>query len=159
MTKEIFHLILPNCMKNNGGYDLWCFSMGVSLSLLCFFLNCIYILYQNYQWNIHFDAPQLKEKKWWRCSMVLLNGRFSKAGFFLTQLCQNTPPQWPMKYCLWCSSIARKTMMEILYGAPQWEILQYWFVSYSIVSRYSTQLPMKYFPWCSSIARKWLLNN
>ena len=31
-------------------------------------------------------APQLQEKQWWRCSMVLLNGRFSKLGFFLAQL-------------------------------------------------------------------------
>ena len=30
--------------------------------------------------------PQLQEKKWWRCSMVLLNGRFPKLGFILAQL-------------------------------------------------------------------------
>ena len=36
------------------------------------------------------------------------------------------------------SSIARKTMVEMLYGAPQWEILQTWFLSCSIVSTYST---------------------
>ena len=38
-------------------------------------------------------APQLQEKKWWRCSMVLLNGKFPKLGFFLTQLCLHSPPQ------------------------------------------------------------------
>ena len=32
------------------------------------------------------------------------------------------------------SSITRKTMVEILYGAPQWEIPQAWFLSYSINS-------------------------
>ena len=31
-------------------------------------------------------APQLQEKQWWRCSMVLLNGKFPKLGFFLAQL-------------------------------------------------------------------------
>ena len=31
-------------------------------------------------------APQLQEKQWWRCSMVLLSGRFPKLGFFLAQL-------------------------------------------------------------------------
>ena len=29
-------------------------------------------------------------------------------------------------------------MVEMLYGAPQWEILQTWFLSCSIVSAYST---------------------
>ena len=38
-------------------------------------------------------APQLQEKKWWRSSMVLLNGRFPNIGFFLSQLCLHTPPQ------------------------------------------------------------------
>ena len=33
-----------------------------------------------------FPDPQLQEKQWWRCSMVLLNGRFPKLGFFLSQL-------------------------------------------------------------------------
>ena len=30
------------------------------------------------------------------------------------------------------SSIERKTMVDMLYGARQWEIPQYWFLSYSI---------------------------
>ena len=38
-------------------------------------------------------APQLQEKQWWRCSMVLLNGRFPKLFFFLAQLCLHTPAQ------------------------------------------------------------------
>ena len=29
-------------------------------------------------------APQLQKKQWWRCSMVLLNGKFPKLGFFLS---------------------------------------------------------------------------
>ena len=37
-------------------------------------------------------APQLQEKQWWRCSMVLLNGKLPKLGLFLAQLCLHTPP-------------------------------------------------------------------
>ena len=33
-----------------------------------------------------FLAPQLQEKQWWICSIVLLNGRFPKLGFFIAQL-------------------------------------------------------------------------
>ena len=33
-----------------------------------------------------FLAPQLQEKPWWICSMVLLNGRFHKLRFFLALL-------------------------------------------------------------------------
>ena len=40
-----------------------------------------------------FLAPQLQEKQWWRCSMVLLNGKFPKLGLFIDQLCLHTPPQ------------------------------------------------------------------
>ena len=31
-------------------------------------------------------------------------------------------------------------MVEMLYGAPQWEISQAWFISFSIVSTYSTTM-------------------
>ena len=78
--------------------------------------------------------------------MVLLNGRFSKVGFFLTQLCLDTPPWWSMKYWLWCSSIARKTMVEMLYGATWWDILQGWFLSFPMMSRYSTIMTNEIFP-------------
>ena len=38
-------------------------------------------------------ASQLQEKQGWRCSMVLLNGKFANLGVFLAQLCLHTPPQ------------------------------------------------------------------
>ena len=96
MTNEIFPLMLLNWKKKNGGDALWCCSMGDSPRLVSFLLNCVKILHHNDQWNIAFDAPQLQEKQWWRYSMVLLNGRFSNLGFFLTQLCLDTPHnyQW-----------------------------------------------------------------
>ena len=37
-------------------------------------------------------------------------------------------------------------MVEMLYGAPQWKIPQAWFVSYLIVSTYSTTMTMLMFP-------------
>ena len=44
------------------------------------------------------------------------------------------------------SSIVRKLMVEKLYGAPQWEIPQAWFLSFSIVSTYSTTMTKLMFP-------------
>ena len=35
-------------------------------------------------------APQLQEKQWWRCSMVILNGEFPKVGKYLEHLCLHT---------------------------------------------------------------------
>ena len=68
--------------------------------------------------------------------MVLLNGRFPKLGFFLAQLCLDTQVRGNIgnNVSFASSSIARKAMVEMLYGAPQWEIIQYWFFSCSIVS-------------------------
>ena len=37
-------------------------------------------------------------------------------------------------------------MVEMLYGTPQWEIPQAWFVSCSIVSTYSTTITKLMFP-------------
>ena len=74
--------------------------------------------------------------------MVLLNGKFPKLGFFLAQLCLDIQVRGNIgkNVALAISSIARKTMVEMLYGAPQWEILQAWFLSCSIVSTYSTTM-------------------
>ena len=69
--------------------------------------------------------------------MVLLNGIFPKLGFFISQLCLDTQVRGDIgrNVAFASSSIARKTM-EILYVGPQWEIPQYWFLSFSIVSIY-----------------------
>ena len=82
-------------------------------------------------------APQLQEKKWWRCSMVLLNGNSQSLVCFLCfllncvyKLHHNDQVNVPFA----SSSIARKTMVEMLYGAPQWEIPQAWFLHCSINS-------------------------
>ena len=74
--------------------------MKNSPSLVCFLLNCVYILHHNDQVNVAFAS----------------------------------------------SSITRKTMVEMLYGAPQWEIPQAWFVSSSIVSTYSITMTKLMFP-------------
>ena len=71
--------------------------------------------------------------------MILFNGRLPKLGFFLAQLCIDTQVRGKIgkNVAFASSSIAIKTMVEMLYGAPQWEIHQAWFVSFSIVSKYS----------------------
>ena len=40
----------------------------------------------------------------------------------------------------------KEKLVEILYGAPQWEIPQGWFTSCSIVSIYSTTMTNEMFP-------------
>ena len=72
--------------------------------------------------------------------MVLFNGRLPKIGLLLAQLCLDTQVRGDIgkNVSFVSSSIARKKMVEMLYGAPQWEILQTWFLSCSIVSTYST---------------------
>ena len=42
-------------------------------------------------------APQLQEKQWWTCSMVLINGIFPNIGLSNSQLSLYTLPQGPMK--------------------------------------------------------------
>ena len=84
-------------------------------------------------------------------SMVLLNGRLPKLGLFLAQLCLDTQVRGNIgkNIAFVSSSIARKTMVEMLYGAPQWEIPQDWFVSCvscSIVSTHSTTMTKLMFP-------------
>ena len=58
-------------------------------------------------------------------SMVLFNGILPKLGFFLAQLCLDTQVRGQIgkNVAFASSSIARKTMVEMLYRAPQWEIL------------------------------------
>ena len=41
-------------------------------------------------------------------------------------------------------------MVEKLYGAFQWEIPQAWFISCSIVSRYSTTMTNEMFPFLAT---------
>ena len=79
--------------------------------------------------------------------MVLLNGRFPKIGFFLAQLCLDTQVRGDIgkNVAFSISSIARKTMVDMLYGAPQWKIPQAWFLSFSIVSTYSTTMTNEIF--------------
>ena len=74
--------------------------------------------------------------------MVLVNGKFSKLGFFLTQVCLDTQVRGNIgkNFSFSSSSIARKKMVDILYGAPQWEIPQYWFLSFSTMYTYSTTM-------------------
>ena len=93
-------------------------------------------------------APQLQEKQWWIFSMVFINGRFPKPGFFLAQLCLNTLVRMNIgkNVSFASSSIASKTMVEMLYGAPQWNIPQAFFLSCSIVSTYSTAMTKLMFP-------------
>ena len=81
-------------------------------------------------------------------SMVVFNGRLPKLGFFLAQLCLDTQVRGKIakNVAFASSSIVRKTMREMLYGAPQWEIPQAWFVSCSIVSTYSTTMTKLMFP-------------
>ena len=83
--------------------------------------------------------------------MVLFNGRLPNLGFFLAQLCLDTQVRGNIgKYVTFASSsIARKTMVDMLYGAPQWEIPQSWFGSCSIVSTYSTTMTKLMFPFRS----------
>ena len=81
-------------------------------------------------------------------SMVLFNGRLPNLGFFLAQLFLDTQVRGKIgkNVTFAISSIARNTMVEMLYGAPQWEIPQSWFVSCSIVSIYSTTMTKLMFP-------------
>ena len=77
--------------------------------------------------NEIFTLMLLKCKK----KMALFNGRLPKLGFFLAQLCLDTQVRGNIgKNVSFSSSlIARKIMVEMLFGAPQWEIPQAWFVS------------------------------
>ena len=56
--------------------------------------------------------------------MVLFNGRLRKLGFFLAQLCLDIELRGKIgkNISFSRSSIARKTMVEMLSGASQWEI-------------------------------------
>ena len=67
--------------------------------------------------------------------MTIFNGRLPKLGFFLVQLCLDTQVRGNIgnKFSFDSSSIVRKTMVEMLYGAPQWETPQAWFLSCSNV--------------------------
>ena len=47
------------------------------------------------------------------------------------------------------SSIVRKTTVDILYGSPQWDIPQAWFLSYSTTSTYYTTMTKLMFPFLS----------
>ena len=80
--------------------------------------------------------------------MVLLNGKLSKLGFFLAQWCLDSQVRGNIgkNIAFASSSIARKTMVEILYGAPQWDIPQDQFLSCLIVSTYSTTMTKSMFP-------------
>ena len=92
------------------------------------FLSCsIFSTYSTTMTKLMFPflAPQLQEKQWWRCSMVLLNGKFPKLGLFLCFLLNcvyilHHNDQVNVSFA--SSSIARKTMVEMLYGAPHQEI-------------------------------------
>ena len=83
-----------------------------------------------------------------RSSMVLFNGRLPNLGFFLAQLCLDTQVRGKIRknVSFSSSSIGIKTMVEMLYSAPQWEIPQDWFVSCSIVSTYSITMTKLMFP-------------
>ena len=63
--------------------------------------------------------------------MVLFNGRLPKLGFFLAQLSLDTQVRGNIgnNVSFVSSSIARKTMVEMLYGALKWDIPQAWFLS------------------------------
>ena len=52
-------------------------------------------------------------------------------GFFLAQLCLDTQDRGDIgkNVAFASSSIPRKKMVEMLYGAPRWEIPQAWFLS------------------------------
>ena len=91
--------------------------------------------------KVSFSSSSNAIKKRWRWSMVLFNGRLAKLGFFLAQFCLDTQVRKDIgkNVSFASSSIARKIMVEMLYGAPQWETPQAWFLSCSIVSRYSSQ--------------------
>ena len=66
--------------------------------------------------------------------MLLFSGILPKLGFFLAQLCLDTQVRGKIGKIVSfsSSSIARKTMVEMLYHAPQWEIPQAWFISFLI---------------------------
>ena len=66
--------------------------------------------------------------------MVLFNRRLPNLGFFLAQLFLDTQVRGNIgkNVSFVISLVARKTMVEMLYGAPQWEIPQAWFLSCSI---------------------------
>ena len=82
--------------------------------------------------------------------MVLFNGTLPKLGFLLAQLYLDTQVRGIGKNVAFAiSSIARKIIVDMLYGAPQWEIPQAWFVSCSIVSTYSTTMTKLMFPFLS----------
>ena len=52
--------------------------------------------------------------------MVLFNGRLPKIGFFISQLCLDTQVRGNIgkNVSFTSSSIVRKKMVEMLYGAP-----------------------------------------
>ena len=80
--------------------------------------------------------------------MVSFNGRLPKLGLFFAQFCLDTQVRGNIgkNVSFASSSIARKTMVEMLYGAPQWDIPQSWFISWSILSTYSSTLTKLMFP-------------
>ena len=75
-------------------------------------------------------------------------GNYPGLGFFLVQLCLDTQDRGNIgkNVSFASSSIPRKTMVEMLYGAPQWDIPQAWFLSFSIVSTYSSTTTKLMFP-------------
>ena len=83
--EECFLFQLLNCKKNNGRDALWFSSMGDSPSLVSFLLNCVQILKIGGRLGrmLPLLAPKFQEKQWYRCSMVLLNGKFPKLGLSL----------------------------------------------------------------------------
>ena len=150
MTNERLPLMLLNCKKNNRKFT----KLNIFLAQVC--------LDNPLQWTMKYVLWSLFNCKKYNGVDALRYSLMEDSPsliFSVTQLYLDAPPQWQLKYFLWCSSIARKTMVEMLYGAPQWEIHQVWYFSCSIVSRYSPQLSTKYFLWCSSIVRKLLVHN
>ena len=95
-----------------------------------------------------FLTPQKQEKKRWRWSIMLFNGRLPKLGFFLAQLCLDTQIKGKIgrNVAFSSSSNARKKKVEMVNGALQWETLQAWYLYCSIVSRYSTTMTKLAFP-------------
>ena len=79
---------------------------------------------------------------------MLLNRRLPRICLFLAQLFLDTQVRGNIRknISFASSSITRKTIVEMLYGAPQWEIPQAWFLSCSIVSTYSTTMTKLMFP-------------
>ena len=80
--------------------------------------------------------------------MVLHNRRFPKLGLFLARFYLDTQVRGNIgKNVSFSSSlITRKSMVEMLYGSPQCNFPQYWFLYCSIVSMYSTTMTKLMFP-------------